>query len=134
MSPTAQSTSTMRPHVRQIRWWWLSPARASYRAGEPGGLDAPEQPLVGEHGERVVHRLLRDRAQLGGDPGVDLVGGAVGVLRHDPEDGQALGGDLQTVLAEEGADVLVGGHGAHASRLWNSPESVPPQSRPGRRA
>ena len=29
VSPTAQSTSAVRPHVRQSRWWWLSPARVS---------------------------------------------------------------------------------------------------------
>src|SRR3954451_15538213 len=35
--PTEQSTSTTRPHWRQIRWWWLSRTRDSNRAAEPAG-------------------------------------------------------------------------------------------------
>ena len=66
----------------------------------PGGLDAPQQALVGERGEGVVHRLARDGADLGADDPVDLVGGAVRPLGHGPQHGQPLRGDLQAVAAQ----------------------------------
>ena len=34
-APTAQSTSAVSPQLRHTRWWWLSPTRVSYRAGDP---------------------------------------------------------------------------------------------------
>ena len=67
----------------------------------PGRLDAPEEALVGEDAEGVVHRLARDRTDLGPHDAVDVVGGAVRPVGHRPQDGQALGRDLQAVLAEQ---------------------------------
>ena len=80
----------------------------------PGGLDAPEEALVGEDAERVVDGLARDGADLGPHDLVDVVGGAVRPVGHRPQHGQPLGRDLQAVLAEERIDVD-GGSGARGT-------------------
>ena len=51
--------------------------------------------------EGVVDRLARDGADLGPHDLLDVVGGAVRPVGHRPQDGQALGRDLQPVLAEQ---------------------------------
>ena len=51
--------------------------------------------------EHVVDRLARDRAELGADGRVDLVGGAVRASVHRPEDGHPLRGHMQAVLPEQ---------------------------------
>jgi len=43
----------------------------------PGRLDAPQEAIVGEGPEGVVHRLMRDGTDLGSDNLVDVVRGAV---------------------------------------------------------
>jgi hypothetical protein len=51
--------------------------------------------------ERVVHRLERDRADLGSDDVGHGVGCDVGLARDRPQDSQTLGRDLDAALAEE---------------------------------
>ena len=67
----------------------------------PGGLDAPEQTHVGQHADGVVHRAARDGADVGPDDLDHVVGGEVGPARHRPQHGQALRGDLETLLPKE---------------------------------
>ena len=49
-----------------------------------GGLNAPDQPLGDQQAERVVHRLQRDRADLGPDGLGHAVGRDVGLTRRPP--------------------------------------------------
>ena len=67
----------------------------------PGGLDAPEEALVGEGREGVVHRLTRDGTDLGPHDLADVVGGAVRSVGHRPQHGQTLGRDLQPMPAQQ---------------------------------
>ena len=83
-----------------MRWWWLSPTRASYRADDPAGWMRRSRPLLGEHAERVVHRLTRDGADLGADDLLDVVGGAVRPRAGGAQDGQPLRRDLHAVLPQ----------------------------------
>jgi hypothetical protein len=71
-------------------------------SGRAGGLDAPEQALVGQDAERVVHRLAGDRTDLGPHDLVDVVGGAVRSGGYGPQHGQTLRRDLESVPAQEG--------------------------------
>lgn len=66
-----------------------------------GRLDAPEDPFGDQQAERVVHRLQRDRADLGPDGLGNRVGGDVRLPRDGPQDSQPLGCDLNTELAKE---------------------------------
>ena len=65
------------------------------------GLDAPDEALVGQGPERVVHRLAGDGADFGPDDLGDVVRGTVGSARNRPQDGQALGGDLHAMSAKK---------------------------------
>jgi hypothetical protein len=65
----------------------------------PGRLDAPEQTIVGEDPEGVVDSLPRDGADLGPCLVGHLVSGAVRSSGDRPQNGQALRGDLDAVLA-----------------------------------
>jgi len=67
----------------------------------PGGLDAPDDALANQHAECVVHRLKRDRADVGPHDLGDAVSCDVGLARYRPQDGQSLGRHLDTVLPEE---------------------------------
>src|SRR3954453_95131 len=91
----------------------------------PGGLDAPDESLLDQHPEGVVHRLPGDGADLGANVLGDVVGCAVGPTRHRPQHGQALGRHLDTLFAKE-----VGWIARHnwivfrfwtVSRIWLSP-------------
>ncbi len=66
----------------------------------PGRLDALEEALVGEDRQGVVHRLTGDGTDIGPYGLVDFVRRAVRSVGHCPQNGQTLGRDLQTVLAE----------------------------------
>jgi len=68
----------------------------------PGGLDAPDEALLDQHPEGVVHRLSRDGTDVGANVLGDGVCRAVGPTRHRSQDGQALGRDLDTMFAKEG--------------------------------
>jgi hypothetical protein len=79
---------------------------ASRRAG---GLNAPDQTLRDQNSKRVVHRLERDGPDLGPDDLRHAVGRDVGLRRHCPKDGQALGGDLNPETPKDIGRIL--GHG-----------------------
>ena len=67
----------------------------------PGRLDAPEQALVDQNAEGVVDALTRDRTNLGSDGLGNVVCRTVRSIGHRPQDGQPLGRDLYTALAEK---------------------------------
>ena len=52
-----------------------------------GGLDAPDQALVGQNPEGVVHRLTGDGADLGPDDLGDVARRAVGPTGYRPQHG-----------------------------------------------
>ncbi len=66
----------------------------------PGRLDTPDEALVDQNAEGVVHPLARDGTDLGPDHLRYIVCGAVRSFGHRPQDGQPLGRDLDTVLAK----------------------------------
>lgn len=66
----------------------------------PRRLDAPNQPLLGQGAERVVHRLTRDRADLGPHEFFDVVRRAVRPAGHRPQNGQTLSRHLDTMAAK----------------------------------
>lgn len=70
------------------------------QGGRSGGLDAPEDTPLSEGAERVVDRLAGDGTDLGPDPLLDLLGGAVGLGRNGAHHGQPLRGDLKSVTTE----------------------------------
>jgi hypothetical protein len=64
-------------------------------------LNSSDETLLDQNTEGVVHGLSRDGTDFSlGDLG-DAVGRDVGVSRHCPQHGQALGRNLDTVLAKE---------------------------------
>ena len=67
----------------------------------PGGLNAPDETFGHQDTKGVVHRLERDGADLGPSDLGDAVGRDVRLPRDGPQDGQALGGDLNATLTEE---------------------------------
>ena len=67
----------------------------------PGRLNAPDQTPVGQHADRVIHRSLRDGADVGPDEFEHIFRGEMSPARHRPQDGQALRGDLETPLPKE---------------------------------
>jgi hypothetical protein len=77
----------------------------------PGRLNAPDDALGDQEGERVVHGLKGDGANLDPDDLGHTVGRDVRLPRHRPENSQSLGGDLNTPLPKE-----VGGGAGHATR------------------
>src|SRR5207237_9433239 len=88
----------------------------------PGGLDAPEEALLGENAEGVVHRLAGHGTELGPHDLVDVVRGAVWSAGHRPQHSHPLGRDLQTVLTEERIVVNRGlpGHGRSLTPILES--------------
>ena len=77
-----------------------------------GRLDAPEEALVGEDAEGVVHGLAGDGAELDAARPRRCRRRCRGAARHRPQHREALGGDLQPVLAEQGL-VVDGGVTGH---------------------
>jgi hypothetical protein len=67
----------------------------------PGWLDAADETFGYEHAERVVHRLERDRTDLGPDRFGDGIRRDVGPARDGPEDGEPLRRDLDAALTKE---------------------------------
>ena len=67
----------------------------------PGGLDAPDEALLGQDPEGVVHRLSRDGTDLGANVLGDFFRRTMGPTRHRPKHGQALSRDLDTVFAKD---------------------------------
>jgi hypothetical protein len=72
---------------------------------EPGGrtcrLEPADQALVGQDPKSVVNSLAGNRTNLCAYRFGNIVGRAVGSSRHGIENCEALGGDLEAVLAEE---------------------------------
>jgi hypothetical protein len=66
-----------------------------------GGLDAPDETFGDEHRESVVHRLERDRADLGPYDLGHTFRRDMGPPRHRSEDSESLGSDLETALTQE---------------------------------
>jgi hypothetical protein len=67
----------------------------------PGGLDASNEPLVGQDPQGVIYRLAGDGTDLDPHSLGDVVRGAVRSVGDRPQDGQTLGRDLETVLAKQ---------------------------------
>jgi len=83
-------------------------ADAILEAGRrPGGLNAPDEAGGDQDPERVVHRLERDRPDLGPDDHGRFVGRGMRPTRDRSEDRQSLGRDLDTALPKE----VSGGNG-----------------------
>jgi hypothetical protein len=78
----------------------------------PGGLNAPDDAFGDQDAERVVHRLERDRTDLGPDDFGDAVGGDVRSTRDRPQDSQSLGRHLNPTFTKK-----VGGVGRHANSV-----------------
>ena len=67
----------------------------------PGGLDAADKALLDQQSQGVVHRLSRDGADIDANVLGDGIRRTVWPTPHRPQRGQALGRDLDTVLAKE---------------------------------
>jgi hypothetical protein len=81
------------------------------------GLNAPDETFVDEEGERVVHRLERDGADLGPGHLGRTLGRDVRVRRDRSQDRQSLGRHLDAALAKEGC--RVGGHAGRLNQLFD---------------
>jgi hypothetical protein len=64
-------------------------------------LNAADQTFGDEDAEGVVHRLKRDRPDLGPDSCSHRVGRDVGLTRYRPQDSESLSGDLNAALPKE---------------------------------
>ena len=92
---------------------------ASRRAG---GLNATDEAAGDQHAERVVHRLERDRADLGPDGLGDPIGRDVWLSRHRPEDSQSLGRDLNATLPQQVS--RVDRHGSRVDQILDSIQTL----------
>ncbi len=81
-------------------------------------LDAPDQSLLDQDGQGVVHRLAGDGADLAPGRLGDAVRRHVRLGRHRAQDGQALRRDLQPVLSQQGRGIW---HGRYATpQFWTA--------------
>ena len=69
--------------------------------GRSGRLNSPEESRLGEGVEPVVDRLMGDRSESPIRRRLNCIGGAVGVGRDGLENGHALRGHLEAVVAKE---------------------------------
>ncbi len=69
--------------------------------GRPRRLNAPDDAFGDQEGERVVHRLERDGADFGPDSFGNAFRCNVRLIRHDSQDRQSLGRDLNTALTKQ---------------------------------
>ena len=74
--------------------------------GRSGRLDAPDEPLLDEEGQRVIDGLQRNGADLGSDNAREGVRGDVGMGRHGAQDGNPLRRDLDAALSKEFSRVI----------------------------
>lgn len=65
-----------------------------------GRLNASHETLGDQDAQRVVHRLVRNRADVAPDGLGDPLGGDMGLSRHGLHHRQTLGGDLKTVFTK----------------------------------
>ena len=82
------------------------PDAALVAGGGAGGLDAPDDPLVDEDTERVVHGLPGDGAEFAANGLGHTVGGDVRGVADGTEDREPLCGDLQAAAAQHAPEVL----------------------------
>jgi hypothetical protein len=91
-----------------------------------GGLNPPDEAVVGQDAEGVVYRLTLDGPDLGANALRDLFRRAVGMARHRPQYGQPLGSDVHTMFTEQRSGVLT--HGPilrqNLDRVQTSTDSV----------
>jgi hypothetical protein len=66
----------------------------------PGWLDAPQESVVRQGPEHVVHGLARDAPDFGADRPRDRLRGSVRVLVRGAKHGEALRGDVELARAE----------------------------------
>jgi hypothetical protein len=64
-------------------------------------LDTPDEAIVGQNAQGVVHRLTRHSSDISPNDLFDLVRGAVRPGGHRPQNGQTLSRYLNAVLAKE---------------------------------
>ena len=69
------------------------------------GLDPPDEAVVGQDAEGVVHRLTRNRPDLGASMFGDLFRRAVRMARHRPQHGQSLGRNVHTMFTKQRSGV-----------------------------
>jgi len=74
--------------------------------GRSGRLDAADEPLLDQDGERVIDGLQGNGADLGPDDARERVRGDVGMPRHGAQDGDPLCRDLDAALPEEFSRVI----------------------------
>jgi hypothetical protein len=85
----------------------------------PSRPNAPDDALLGQHPEGVVYRLSRDGADLGANIFGHVIRRTVGPTRDRTQHGDALGRNLETVLAK-----LFGWIAGHDCRVWQIMGSV----------
>jgi hypothetical protein len=89
---------------------------AVFEAGRrPGGLNPPEQPLLGQHAEGIVNCLSRDGTDFGAHFLGNGVRRTVRATCYGPQHSQSLDCDLETVIAEQLG--WVGGHAQILGRI-----------------
>jgi hypothetical protein len=66
-----------------------------------GRLDAPNEAFIGQEGEGVIHRLERNRTDLGPGGHCHVVCRDVGLTRHRAPNRQSLRGDLNPALTKK---------------------------------
>ena len=71
------------------------------------GLNPADEVLLHQDAQRIVDRLARNRPENRADIVHHFVRRGVGMRRHRPQNGQPLGGDLQTVLAQKSSNIVM---------------------------
>ena len=79
-----------------------------------GGLDASDDPVLGERCKRVVDGLERDRPDLRPYSSIDVSGSAVRSFGHGAQNSEALGRDLHAAFVKQSS--LVEGFSQRTSR------------------
>jgi hypothetical protein len=82
----------------------------------PSGLDSPDEALLGQDAEGVVHRLSRDGTDLGANVLDDVVHHTMGPTRHRSQHGQALSRDLESVFAKHLGSIVK--HDVIIGQIW----------------
>ena len=92
----------------------------------PGGLDTPDDTLLGQYPQGVVHRLSRDGTDLGTHVCGDVVSRAMGPPRNRTQNRQALSRYLDTMFAKDFCWIVT--HPAMIGNFWTlSRISINPQ-------
>ena len=91
----------------QMAWWWLSPTRVSYRAGECGRLEPAEHVQVRQVSEHHVDGLCRQFRKLGAGCGQDAFGRGMRVVFDGGEHSEPLLGHPAAVGTQGGSPCFV---------------------------